>query len=176
MSLGSHCKTKSGRRLGTPQYFPFKQALATKSLWRVLTQDGIWHRVIYGKYITPLSLTSWLRHTVTCPTIASPIWRSLLKNLHFIQHWLCWKPGSGHSIHIGRDVILGLGSTAFLTPGLLNYLREKQVFYLFQAMDTTEHGVICTNGKIALTWVYHRRYGSGMAVLLLNTSWSGDTS
>jgi hypothetical protein len=39
----------------------FKQALAKKTLWRVLTQDGIWHRIIYGKYITPLSLACWLR-------------------------------------------------------------------------------------------------------------------
>jgi hypothetical protein len=34
----------------------FKQALATKTLWRVLTQDGIWHRIIHGKYITPFHL------------------------------------------------------------------------------------------------------------------------
>jgi hypothetical protein len=115
-----------------------------------MTQDGIWHCVIYGKYITPLSLARWIRHTVNCPMIASPIWRYILKNLHFIQHWLYWKPGMSHYIHIGRDVILGLGSTAYLSPKLKNYLRGKQVLYLFQARNTSDRGVICTTWKYSI--------------------------
>jgi hypothetical protein len=80
-------------------------------------------------------------------TSASLIWRSLLKNIPFIHHWLCWKPGSGHAIHIGRDAILGLGSKAFLSSGLLNYLRNIKVFFLFQAQHTSDGGFTCTNWK-----------------------------
>jgi hypothetical protein len=58
---------------GLHNIFHFKQALATKTLWQVLNQDGIWHRIIYGKYITPLSLASWLKLSNTFPTSASPI-------------------------------------------------------------------------------------------------------
>jgi len=172
----SIAKPKLVGSLGLHNIFLFKQALVTKSLWRVPSQDEIWHRVIYGKYITPLSFSSWLRHTDTCPAITSPIWRFLLKNLHIIQHWLCWKPGSGHAIHIGRDVILGLGYTNFLTPGLLNKLREKHIFFLFQATVTTGHGVYCTNwknssnlglsGDMALEWqcYYSTLIGAGIHI------------
>jgi hypothetical protein len=134
----SIAKPKSVGGWGLRNIFLFNKALASNSLWRVLSQDGIWHRVIIGKYITHLTILSWLRHTTTSPTNASPIWRSLLKFIHIIQHWLCWKPGSSHTIHIGQDAILGLGTSAFLSPGLLNKLHEKHVFYLFQAKGLTD--------------------------------------
>jgi hypothetical protein len=121
--------------------------LASKTLWRVLTQDGIWHRIIFGKYITPLSLACWLRLPVICTNSASPIWRSLLKNLTYIHHWLCWKPGSRLAIHIGRDAILGLGSKAYLSSGLLEFLRNLKVFFLFQAQHNSDCGFSCTNWK-----------------------------
>jgi len=113
----SIAKPKSVGGWGIWNIFLFKQALETKSLWRVLTQDGIWNRVIYGKYITPHCFSSWIKHTDNCPAIASPIWRSLLKNIHIIQQWLCWKLGPSHAIHIGRDAIMGLGSSSLSLQG-----------------------------------------------------------
>jgi hypothetical protein len=53
----SIAKPKSVGGWGLRNIFLFNQALASKSLWRVLSQDGIWHRVITGKYITHLTIS-----------------------------------------------------------------------------------------------------------------------
>jgi hypothetical protein len=74
---------------GLRNIFLFNKYLASNSLWCVLSQDGIWHRVIIGKYISHIFVLSWLRQTFNSPTNASLIWRSLLKYVHIIQHWLC---------------------------------------------------------------------------------------
>jgi hypothetical protein len=132
---------------GLRNIFLFNKSLASNSLWHVLSQDGIWHRVIIGKYISHISVPSWLRHTFNSPTNASLIWRSLLKYIHIIQHWLCWKPRSGHTIHIGRDVILGLGTSAYLSSELLNKLHEHHIYYLFQAKGLTDQGDLSTRWK-----------------------------
>jgi len=39
----------------------FNRDLATKSMWRLLTKDGIWHRVIKDKYIPYISVPTCLR-------------------------------------------------------------------------------------------------------------------
>jgi hypothetical protein len=126
-------RPKSAGGWGLHNITIFNQSLATKSLWRVLTQDGIWHRIIIGKYIFPLSIARWLRQLVFYTSNASPIWRSLLRNLKFIHQWICWKPGSGLEIIVGRDAINGLGSHAFLSQGLLYQLSLSNIKYLYQA-------------------------------------------
>jgi hypothetical protein len=75
-------------------------------------KDGIWHRVIKDKYLPHCSVATWLRSASHRTTVASQIWKNLLKSLHIITHWLSWKPGTGHSVLIGKDLILGLGNSS----------------------------------------------------------------
>jgi hypothetical protein len=128
--------------------------------------------------ISPTQLCFFLAQRQTCSSSsnASQIWKLLLKSLHIIQHWLCWKPGSGHSIHVGRDALLGLGSSAYLSQELLVVLNQHNIFFLFQAKGTTVWGTIftqwkdCTDlslsGNLELEW---HRFCKG-------TSWSGDST
>jgi hypothetical protein len=56
-------KPKNCGGWGFCNIFHFNKALATNTLWRVLTQDGIWHRVIKDKYLPYVTVTNWLRST-----------------------------------------------------------------------------------------------------------------
>jgi hypothetical protein len=57
-------KPKSAGGWGLCNLIIFQQALATKSLWRAITQGGIWQHIIFGKYIFPLSIARWLRQLI----------------------------------------------------------------------------------------------------------------
>jgi hypothetical protein len=117
---------------GLQNLFLFNTALNTNTLWRVLSQDSIWHRVVFGKYIQNQSLVNWLRKPSHLISSASRIWSSLLHTLPIIQHWLCWRPGAGFQIEIGRDKILGLGESSFLRNETIKHLNHNRVFVLAQ--------------------------------------------
>jgi ribonuclease HI len=82
---------------------------------------------------------------------------------------------------------LGLGSTAFLSSGLLNYLRDIKVFFLFQAQHNSDCGLSCTNwksssdlgltGELALEWKSYcsTLLGVGIRLNLVEDSlhWTG---
>jgi hypothetical protein len=78
---------------GLKNPFLFNRALAANSLWRVLMEDGIWHCVIKDKYLPYTSVATWLRSTQVFQPVASHFWKSLMKSLPLITHWLSWKPG-----------------------------------------------------------------------------------
>jgi hypothetical protein len=48
----------------------FNKALAANSLWRVLTKDGVWSKVIKDKYIPHCSTITWFRSA--SPSIRRP--------------------------------------------------------------------------------------------------------
>jgi hypothetical protein len=108
-------KPKSLGGWGLKNPFLFNRALATNSLWRVLMEDGIWHRVIKDKYLPYTSVATWLRSALVTQPLASQFWKRLMKSLPLITHWLSWKPGGGDAILIGLDKILGIGTNSFLS-------------------------------------------------------------
>jgi hypothetical protein len=77
----------------------------------------------------------------------SQTWRTLQKSIPLLLHWIAWSPGSGHSIIIGKDLILGMGSKAFLSDDLVQALNQKNVHYLYQASRVLRPGTICS------TWI-----------------------
>jgi hypothetical protein len=56
-----------------------------------------------------------------------------LNTLPLIVHWLAWKPGSGDSIIVGKDELLGLGKDSILSVDLISCLNNKNVYFLYQA-------------------------------------------
>jgi ribonuclease HI len=135
-------KNKGG--WGFQNIFNFSKALAANSLWRALTTKGIWSSVIKDKYFPYTSVASWLRTGSTLTRATSHTWRNLVKSAHWIQNWLCWMPGSGHSIVIGKDSITGLRSTSILSLPLIEHLNTKNIHFLYQAMIHNAHG--CMTG------------------------------
>jgi len=125
----------------------FNKAIVANSLWRVLMKDGIWHRVIKDKYFPHILVTFWLIPASQNSTSTSQIWRNMKKTLPIIIHWLRWKPGDGHEIIVGRDMILGMGSSSFLSKDLITLLNENNVYYVFQAYGLKRQGAIFSQWK-----------------------------
>jgi hypothetical protein len=101
---------------GFKNIFHFNKALAANSLWRALTTNGIWSTVIKDKYFPYYLCCSWLRNGSHSQRAASQTWRNLVKAAPCIQNSICWKPGSGYSIVIGKDNISGLGHDILSGP------------------------------------------------------------
>jgi hypothetical protein len=67
----------------------FNLALNASTLWRVLTQKGIWHNVIMDKYFSSSTVINWLRLASQKSPSASRIWTSLTNSVHIIfTGWL----------------------------------------------------------------------------------------
>jgi hypothetical protein len=118
---------------GIRHIFKFNIALAANSLWRALTSNDIWSMIIKDKYLPFSSVATWLRSGHPIIRNASRTWRNLTSSVHWITRGLCWKPGSGHTINIGTDCIIGLGGASTLPPPLIQHLNRHNTWYLYQA-------------------------------------------
>jgi hypothetical protein len=84
-----------------------------------------------------------------------------------ILHWMAWKSGSGHSISVGRDALIGLGQDSYLSQELINNLNHKNIHLLFQASRPMVRGSLGKNwvcsselgleGDLAVEWDSYRR-------------------
>jgi hypothetical protein len=95
--------------------FVFYRALEKNTLWRALMKPGLWKRVIKEKYILHGSVLSWLQSAEAFSSFGSQSWKNTCNTLPMILHWMAWNPGSGHSILVGRDAILGMAQDYFLS-------------------------------------------------------------
>jgi hypothetical protein len=127
---------------GLRNIFVFYRALATNTLWRALMKMGIWKRVIKDKYFPHGSVLSWLRSTTSVTSYGSQTWKNLLNTLPVILQWLAWNPGSGHSILVGKDAILGMGQDSILSQELVHSLNKKNIHLLYQASRVLPRGSI----------------------------------
>jgi hypothetical protein len=130
----------------------FNLALNAITLWRVLTQSSLWQKVIKGKYLHNVTLLNWIRQPTHHNNAASRMWNSLCRTFPVIIQWLCWCPGTGHLISIGRDRILGLGDRAFLSEELITLLNGKKVNSLAQAFHQENPYPTQTSGKVVTIW------------------------
>jgi hypothetical protein len=51
----------------------FSKALATTTLWRALTSNGLWQKVLKEKYLHSMSVIKWLRSETFANPLASKI-------------------------------------------------------------------------------------------------------
>jgi hypothetical protein len=93
----------------------FNLALSTNTLWCVLTNTGIWHTFIMDKFLPLCFDVAWLILSPSISRSASYTWRNLARMTPLISHWISWIAGSSQCIHIGKDRILGLGHSSFLS-------------------------------------------------------------
>jgi cbb3-type cytochrome oxidase subunit 1 len=113
----------------------------------VLTKEGIWHSVIKDKYLSHFSVATSFRTINNIARATSQNWKNLEKSVNLITHWLCWNPGSRHSVIVGKDCILGLGNFSFLSPQLLTSLKFNNIRYLYQARGTYRTGFLSVSWK-----------------------------
>jgi hypothetical protein len=126
-------RPKKNGGLGFRNLYHFNLALNAATLWRLLTHQSVWHQIVMDKYLKTSSLVNWLRQPQHNRRAVSRLWSSLLRSLSVILRWLCWRPGDGRLIAIGRDVILGMGDRARLSLELVQTLSDNQIITLAQA-------------------------------------------
>jgi hypothetical protein len=91
----------------------------------------IWKNVLKDKYYPHFSVWTWLCLVEPLRQKGSQTWKNLCNTLPIILSWMAWKPGRGHSIILGKDVILGLGQGAILSDELVRSLNQKKnLFHL----------------------------------------------
>lgn len=100
----------------------------------------VWSAVIKDKYLPSISVATWLFTAPIIPKAASQTWRILNKSAHWITSWISSNLGSGHSIMLGTERILGLSPSSYLSPSLLSHLHSKCIHFLFQASVHNQPG------------------------------------
>jgi hypothetical protein len=120
---------------GILNIFDFSKALATTTLWRVLMGKGIWHKIIMDKYLGNINVSTWLRSNSFIQNGVSKIWSGLLKVTYLILHGISWNPGSGDLVALGKDRILGIGDSSYLSTPLQASLKERNLVTLAQARN-----------------------------------------
>jgi len=61
------------------------------------------------------------------------------------MHRIAWRPGTCHSIMIGRDRILGMGVSTVLSKDLIQAINRKGIYYFHQAFEDPRAGMVATN-------------------------------
>jgi hypothetical protein len=114
---------------------------------------------------------NWLRSSSFQNMGFSRIWSGLIKSIHLINHGLFWIPGRGTQIVLGKDRILGMGNSSFLSTNLINALHLRNVKTLAQVSSPSEDWVFSFHtGKVAENWgsqVNWTGNGNSLDLLLL---------
>jgi hypothetical protein len=104
-----------------------------------------------------------------------------------VLHWLCWSLGFGHSILLGKDMIMGLGKASIFTQERVASVNQRNIHYLYQASKVLRPGMICStwlesdeldlDGDQAIEWNSFRRSLIGFGVQLTDRpdelKWTG---
>ena len=65
---------------GLKNIFNFAKALGAKVSWRLIKTQSLWTRVVYHKYIAPLSLIEWIRLGNKVRGNCLVMWKTMIKN------------------------------------------------------------------------------------------------
>ena len=124
MKFDTIAKPKIYGRRGTKNIHKFSLSLTTKSLWRALSMDHLWHRVITTNYSNNFGLIQWFHVEKKPTTDASNIWSNLLQAVNVMIKWLTWILGIEQFIRVGMDSIMGVLKNFNLSVELLSPLHE----------------------------------------------------
>jgi hypothetical protein len=108
-------------------------------------KTGIWKNVLNDKYYPHFPVWTWIRSVELLHQKGSQTWKNLCNTLPIILRWMAWKPGRGHSIILGKDVILGIGQGSILSNELVQSLNQKNIYFLYQA--TTQASEVGTRKR-----------------------------
>jgi hypothetical protein len=93
----------------------FARALAAKCVWTIVQGEALWCKVVFQKYIDPLSVEDWIRTPRKSFQNASFIWNTVILSFPLPGNWLVWKVGNGSGVILGED----RGPLGMLEPRVL---------------------------------------------------------
>ena len=118
----------------------FFLALREKSLWLFIARDGMWSKVIKGKYFPRSSTIQWIRNFKKPGRNISNIWASLMGAFNLLSSWLAWSPGDGSTVYVGEDPIVGGPVSYTLTRDLIFFLDCKGFYSLYHIASPPSRG------------------------------------
>lgn len=116
----------------------FNLALRPKSMWRALSDNGLWRSVIIHKYLKNFSTLQWIRNPVTYCKNASLIWCGLIGTFPYIGDFLSWCIGMGSQIYILIDPYVGARDNYKLSSMALDELHKRHILVLSQVFHSGE--------------------------------------
>ena len=99
----------------------------------VLHSEGLWHKVLMGKYLKNLSVVAWLKGNNFNFRGVSIIWKGFLQTLPWLGRFLSWLVGNGQDVLLGTDPIIGTQAPHTLPLELKEYLEDLDITTLAQA-------------------------------------------
>ena len=94
-----------------------------KSMWHCIFYNGLWSIVINSKYIKGVSFFNWFRSSEIDQKDALVIWKSFIKNFHWIRKWTSWDIGNDKNVCIGIDPFLGDNGNYEFSVEILEHLE-----------------------------------------------------
>jgi hypothetical protein len=141
---------------GLKNIFLFSKALAAKCSWCLIKTSSLWTRVVYQKYIVPLTTLEWIRDPNKNTSGISIIWKVVIKAFDLIGNSLVWRVGSGRLVRLGLDPWAGSKRGHLLNVGTRIRLEHGGFFNLAQVGDPTQ------------TTIWHQGWMSGQRLGLLD--------
>jgi hypothetical protein len=115
--------------------FLFSKSIAEKCYWILIKTTSLWTRVVYQKYIAPLTTLDWIQNTNKTSPGISIIWKYMINSFDLIGNSLVWRVGSGRSIHLGMDPWPSCKLGNLLHVGTQNRLAQGSYYNLVQVGD-----------------------------------------
>eukprot|EP01018_Ginkgo_biloba_P034237 Gb_24170 [translate_table: standard] len=122
-------------RWGLKDIHSFSRALVAKCVWRLISVNGLWSKVMIQKYIEQDSMEDWIRRPTKTHNNASIIWKVVVLAFPLVGTWLVWTVGRGNRVRLEEDPWAGCGGFHRLSEGLLQGLQERGLFNLCQVVD-----------------------------------------
>ena len=107
----------------------------------MIFNTGLWGKLIKQKYLKRLSVAVSLRNQVNVKCRGSLIWRSMLKVLYIINHFISWFEGRGTQVFVGIDPTMGLNNNFMLSHDIIVVLYWNNIQVLKQALGAHFDGV-----------------------------------
>lgn len=140
--------------------------MLAKTLWRSLTDKGLWRLTIGNKYFKKISTTHWLWNHQPGFLQVSVIWSSIYSSFDLIGLWLKWNIGNGDELFVGVDPYMDDGGDYRLPDVFIKDLQERQVSVLSQIF--LDRSVLSsegwlTAGELNLPQHWHDCWGNYIA-------------
>jgi hypothetical protein len=123
----------------------FSRALAAKSLWRLMSNNMLWGRVLMSNYLAGKTIEEWFCMPRKSVLSSSTRWKAMVDAFPLLGKWAAWRIGNGRSIRVGEDPWEGSDNKLLTTNGLLRRLHVQGIHSL---RDTATPGMSITRSTL----------------------------
>ena len=120
---------------GLKNIFLFAKALGAKVSWRLIHTQSLWTRVVYHKYIAPLTLIEWIQLADKSQSNCSVVWKAVVKHFNLVGSSLVWRISNGRMVRIGIDPWVGCGGNRVLPEELRLHLEARGCLFIADIED-----------------------------------------